>query len=324
MNLESREAAGRVEWTGRGAGRLSARLARLDIPEGEAEVGETPDTAEKLPAIDLVAERFLYHGKEIGELWAEAENTDGVWNARFDVKNEDGELEGRGRWKTAAPGAPAATHLDFKLAARSIEGLLRRYGHPGVIRRGRATLEGGLTWAGSPTAFDYASLNGKLTLDATKGQFNKLEPGVGRLLGIVSLQSLPRRITLDFRDVFSEGFAFDSITGTVAVNRGVMKTEGFEIDGPAATVLMNGTVDLAHETQDLKVRVQPALGETVATGVLLVNPVMGAAAWVMNKIFGNPLDKAFAFDYAVTGSWADPKVERLAVQGPAASGESSQ
>ena len=54
--------------------------------------------------------------------------------------------------------------------------------------------------------------------------------------------------------------------------------------------------------------------------MLLVNPAMGAAAWVMNKLFGNPLDKAFAFDYAITGSWADPKVAKLAAQGPVASG----
>jgi uncharacterized protein YhdP len=79
---------------------------------------------------------------------------------------------------------------------------------------------------------------------------------------------------------------------------------------------MNGNVNLVRETQDLKVRVQPALGETVATGVILINPVVGATAWLMNRVFGNPLDKVFAFDYAVTGAWADPKVDKVAAQGP--------
>lgn len=314
MDIKSREAVGRLEWSSReGADRLSARLAHLDVPESDDDRGQpSMDPTERLPAIDLVVERFSLHGREFGELWLEAENTEGVWNARFEARNEDGILDGRGRWQMQQ----AKTAIDFKLTARSVEGLLRQLGYPGAVRRGTATLEGTLSWAGSPTAFDYASLDGKLSLEAARGQFNKLEPGVGRLLSILSLQSLPRRISLDFRDVFSEGFAFDSIAGTVAVNRGMMKTEDFEIDGPAATVLMNGTVDLARETQDLKVRVQPAIGETVATGVLLVNPVMGAAAWVMNKMFGNPLDKVFAFDYAVTGSWEDPKVAKVAVQGP--------
>jgi uncharacterized protein YhdP len=159
-------------------------------------------------------------------------------------------------------------------------------------------------------------LSGKLALEAADGQFKKLEPGVGRLLGILSLQSLPRRISLDFRDIFSEGFAFDSITGLMMIDHGIMETSDFQIKGPAAKVLMNGNVNLVRETQDLKVRVQPALGETVATGVILINPVIGATAWLMNRIFGNPLDKAFAFDYAVTGSWADPKVDKVAAQGP--------
>ncbi|HZV53304.1 MAG TPA: YhdP family protein [Rhodocyclaceae bacterium] len=320
VDLKSREATGKVEWSGQGAGRLSGRLSRLDLPESTAPSrGEAAgESAERMPAIDLAVERFSLHGREVGELWVEAENTDGIWNARFDAKNEDGTFEGKGRWKTATPATPANTVIDFKLTTKSVEGMLRRLGYPETVRRGTATLEGGLSWAGPPTALDYASLGGKLRLEAANGQFNKLEPGVGRLLGIVSLQSLPRRISLDFRDIFSEGFVFDSIGGQMTVNRGVMETTDFQIQGPAARVLMNGKVDLARESQDLKVRVQPALGETVATGVLLVNPVVGAAAWVMNKVFGNPLDKAFAFDYAVTGSWADPKVEKVAAQGPGA------
>lgn len=320
MNVRSKEAAGRIEWTDQGAGRLSGRLSRLDLPEGVEDnaAAHAADTADDLPAVDLVVENFSLHGKPFGELWLEAENIDRVWSARFNIKNDDGELEGKGRWRPARGAAPAATAIDFNLAARSLEDLLKRFGYPGTVRRGTATLAGALTWAGPPTTVDYPSLDGQLTLEAARGQFKKLEPGVGRLLGVVSLQSLPRRISLDFRDVFSEGFAFDSIAGRMSVKQGIMATSDFQIQGPSAKVLMNGSVDLARETQDLKVRVQPALGETVATGVLLVNPAVGAAAWVMNKVFGNPLDKAFAFDYAVTGAWADPKVEKLAVQGPRA------
>lgn len=326
LNVKSKEATGRIEWSGQGAGRLSGRLSRLDLPEGaegdaETRASEAADAVGDLPAVDLVVENFSLHGKPFGELWLEAENTDRVWNARYHVKNSDGALEGKGRWRPARAGMPANTALDFKLAATDLEDLLERFGYPGAVRRGTAALAGTLTWAGQPTSVDYATLDGQLTLEAARGQFKKLEPGVGRLLGVVSLQSLPRRISLDFRDIFSEGFAFDNIAGRMAVKQGVMTTSDFQIQGPAAKVLMNGSVDLARETQDLKVRVQPALGETVATGVLLVNPAIGAAAWLMNKIFGNPLDKAFAFDYAVTGSWVDPKVEKLAVQAPRAAGE---
>lgn len=318
LDLKSREASGRLEWSGDGAGSLSGHLNHLAVPDTPEPASGTPglETSDPLPAINLSVDRFHLHGKDLGEVKLKAENAEGVWNARFDVRNDDGSIEGNGHWRPSP--TQTETRMEFKLTAKSVEKLLGRFGYPNAVRRGTATLEGALSWAGPPTALDYPSLNGRLSLAAAGGQFNKLEPGVGRLLGIVSLQSLPRRISLDFRDVFSEGFAFDSIRGQVAVTHGVMETGDLQIQGPAAKVLMNGSVNLDQETQDLKVRVQPALGETVATGVLLANPAVGAAAWVMNKMFGNPLDKAFAFDYAVTGSWADPKVEKVSAQGPAA------
>jgi uncharacterized protein (TIGR02099 family) len=319
MDVKSREATGRLEWTSRGnTDRLLGRLARLDVPENDAPTSTSPtvDSTDRLPAIDLTVDRFLVHGREMGELRLDAENLAGVWKTRFRLKNEDGDLDGTGRWQMPQPGIAANTAIDFTLNANSVERTLDRLGYVGAMRRGTATLSGALAWAGAPTSIDYPSLNGKLTLEARRGQFRKLDPGVGRLLGILSLQSLPRRISLDFRDIFSEGFAYDSIDGHMAINRGVIETSDLEIDGPAATVLMNGTVNVVNETQDLKVRVQPTFGETVATGVLLINPVVGATAWVMNKVFGNPLDKVFAFDYAVTGSWVDPKVEKVAAQGP--------
>lgn len=315
LALASREAAGTVEWNGEGQGRLKANLSRLALPEGvDSPATTVQEQASSMPAIDVMIDRFLVQGREVGELKAKADNKDGAWNATFELRNDDGLLAGSGRWRASA--TQTQTQVDVRLSARSIEKLLGRFGYANVIRRGTADIEGNLSWAGPPTALDYASLNGRFKLDAARGQFNKLEPGVGRLLGIMSLQSLPRRIALDFRDIFSEGFAFDSISGSFAVSRGVMETKDLQIQGPAAKVLMHGNVNLVAESQDLKVRVQPTLGETVATGVLFVNPAVGAAAWALNKLFGNPIDKAFAFDYAVTGAWADPKVEKLAVQGP--------
>lgn len=318
FDLASREATGSAEWNGEGQGRLSAHLSKFSLPENLEPAQETTGSGSSgsMPAINLVIDHFLTHGRDMGELKAKAENSDGAWNATFEVRNEDGVIDGTGRWRPSV--TQTHTQLDVKLTAKSVEKFLTRFGYPGAVRRGTAGIEGSLSWAGPPTGLDYASLNGKFTLEAANGQFNKLDPGVGRLLGIMSLQSLPRRISLDFRDIFSEGFAFDSIDGSFVVTRGVMETKDLQIHGPAAKVLMNGNVDLLHETQDLKVRVQPALGESVATGVLFVNPAVGAAAWALNKLFGNPIDKVFAFDYAVTGSWAEPKVEKLAAQGPGA------
>lgn len=310
--LKSADATGNLEWDGRGAGRISGHLSQLSIPEAPAgkpvTAAEVPD---EMPAIDLAVDRLQVQGKDYGALKLKAENAkDGYWNTSFDMRNDDVALEGTGRWRPSST-APD-TRVEFKLATKSIEKLLARFGYPDAVKRGTAHAEGTLSWSGSPLAIDYPSLGGGLRFEAAGGQFNKLEPGVGRLLGVLSLQSLPRRLTLDFRDVFSDGFAFDGIGGEATVTRGIMDTQNLMIVGPAAKVLMTGSINLAAETQNLKVRVQPALGESIATGVLLAHPATGAAAWVFNKLFGNPFDQVFAFEYGVTGSWADPKVEKLA------------
>ena len=132
-----------------------------------------------------------------------------------------------------------------------------------------------------------------------------------------SLQGLPRRITLDFGDVFSSGLAFDSVASKLTVQDGLMRTERLQIDGPSARVIMRGEVDLEKETQRLNVNVQPEMGGTAALGVALVNPVAGVATWVAHKVLQNPLNQIFGFEYLVTGTWDDPKVDKVSRNDPA-------
>ncbi|MDR2001350.1 MAG: hypothetical protein LBP94_07470, partial [Zoogloeaceae bacterium] len=274
--------------------------------------------------IDLNIDSLQWRGRELGRLEAHAGNAQGIWGVNFQFHNEDGKVEGTSSWVEPRGNTPGVSALDFRLTTSNVEKLLARFGYPDAIQKGEATLTGSLYWQGPPTGIDYSSLGGGLSLDAKDGQFKTLEPGVGRLLGVLSLQSLPRRITLDFRDVFSEGFAFDAIKGKAVIMGGVMNTREFEITGPAARVLLDGTANIADETQDLKVRVQPTLGETIATGMVVVNPIFGVAIWLLDKVLGNPLDKAFAFNYAITGSWAEPKVEKITAPAPEAPPDSPQ
>jgi uncharacterized protein YhdP len=134
----------------------------------------------------------------------------------------------------------------------------------------------------------------------------------------LSLQSLPRRITLDFRDVFSEGFAFDSIAGSARIQDGMMSTDNLRMVGPSAAVDISGTVDLARETQKFKVRVQPALSSSISAGaaaLFIANPLLGAAVGagtlLAQKVFKDPIEQLFSYEYAVSGGWSDPIVERI-------------
>lgn len=157
-----------------------------------------------------------------------------------------------------------------------------------------------------------------MELDFKNGRFAKVDPGAARLLGALSLQSLPRRIRLDFTDVFSDGFAFDTLQGKASVHDGVFRSDRVEMKSPSAEVNIAGSVDLASETQALKVKVVPHVAESVAlaAGAALLNPVVGIATLAAQKVLQDPVGKILSLEYEVSGSLKDPQVKRVNVGDP--------
>ena len=205
----------------------------------------------------------------------------------------------------------------MKLETENLNALMGQFGYGDYLKRGNGSLEGTLVWPGYPYDFAVANLAGTFKVDARRGQFAKIDPGAGKLLGLLSLQSLPRRAMFDFRDVFNAGFAFERIHGDVKVARGVLITDGFEINGPSAFVSMTGEVSIPQETQSLTMHVVPEVGESLALAATLVGtPVLGLSTLLVSKLLKNPLGKSMAYEYQVTGSWDNPQVTRLSAGPP--------
>jgi uncharacterized protein YhdP len=112
--------------------------------------------------------------------------------------------------------------------------------------------------------------------------------------------------------VFSDGFAFDSITASAELKSGVLSTRDFRMRGASANVLIEGSADVGRETQNLHVLVLPEIdaGSASLAYALLANPAIGLGAFVAQMLLRDPLSKLFSFDYDVTGTWADPQVKR--------------
>jgi uncharacterized protein (TIGR02099 family) len=312
IRLDSRQAEGDLTWEGAGDGRLVARLDRLAIERLPSQSGtDDSESTRRLPALDVVANDFAVRQIRFGRLSVLANNDGAGWNLNhIEASNPHGTLIGKGVWLSA--GGVNRTQLSFKLDSSNVGSLLARVGYPGTMLAGTAQLEGKLEWDGAPTEIDYASMYGDLKLEVAKGQFLKLDPGAaGKLLGLISLQNLQRRISLDFNDVFSEGLAFEAIDGKIAVQKGIMRTNRLRINSPAARVLMHGEVDLAREMQRLDVTVQPELSETAAVGMALINPVAGAATWLASKALRNPLGSVFSYHYLITGTWDNPNIKKI-------------
>jgi uncharacterized protein YhdP len=155
-------------------------------------------------------------------------------------------------------------------------------------------------------------MTGQVKVAIDSGQFLKAGPGAARLLSVLSLQSLPRRLSFDFRDLFAEGFAFDNVVGDVKIGRGQAATNNLRMRGPAAAVLMEGSADLEHETEDLRVVVVPEINAgTASLAYAVINPAIGLGTFLAQYFLRKPLMAASTREFRVTGPWDDPKVERV-------------
>lgn len=328
--VQARELAGQVEYLD--AGEIRARLARLEVPaDDDAPSGHDEATPPKhLPALDIVVDDFTLRGKRLGRLDVQAANREVAasggaereWQlAHLRLTTPEAQLQASGRW-LPAPGAGgrSATTLDFRLDIHDGGALLERFGMHDVARRGEGQIEGRLSWAGTPLSPDYASMDGQVHLDVGAGQFLKADPGIAKLLGVLSLQALPRRLTLDFRDVFSSGFAFDFLRGDARIAHGVATTDNLQMKGVNAAVLMNGSVDLAHETQRLRVLVVPEIDAgTAALAATLINPAIGIGAFLAQLVLKGPLAAATTREFEVSGSWENPEFQPVKVPADAGS-----
>ncbi len=307
---------GRLGYRAEGGGNLVARLARFEVPPDTERRGSAAGALApgELPALDLIAERFSVEGKPLGRLVLAAHPEGPDWRIdKLALANDEGSLRASAWWRG---GAPTSTALDFSLQTRDAGALLERLGYVGLVAGGAAHFDGAVRWRGGPAAFDAATLSGELRLSAEDGQFLEIEPGLGKLISLMSLQALPRRIALDFRDVFSKGFRFDRMNAAAHVEEGRMQIGDFRMRGSAAEVQMAGDVDLARETQHLKVRVVPGLGDSASTVIGIVNPVAGVTAALAQRVLKNPLGQIFAHELLVSGAWSDPQVTSLAPPAP--------
>ena len=338
-NVNAQQLSGYIGWeigSGNNPGTLSARLARLELPRSsDSDVVRLLDAQPRsIPALDIVADDVDLHGMHFTRLELQAVNRGRVdgskeWQLNhFVLTAPDGVLSGSGAWtalgsQLAAPGSADAasparrTAMQFRLAISDAGGLLATLGKPGLLKGGKGEISGSLSWLGSPLSLDFPSMDGQFKLALGSGQFLKADPGIAKLLGVLSLQSLPRRFSLDFRDLFASGFAFDRVDADVGVHNGVASTRDFRMNGVSATVRIEGSTNLGSETQNLRVVVVPNINAGAASlAYALVNPVIGLGTFLAQYIAREPLARAFTHVYDISGTWLMPIVTEVSLDTP--------
>ncbi|VAW99520.1 hypothetical protein MNBD_GAMMA20-958 [hydrothermal vent metagenome] len=223
-------------------------------------------------------------------------------------------LSASGGWFVRGSGEQYSK-FDIQVESENVERTLKAFGYLDSIRGGKGTVALSLQWPGSPVLPDdnMELVRGRASMDLREGQLLDVDPGAGRLFGLLSLQTLPRRLLLDFADVFREGFRFDRIRGDFLIEDGDAYTSNLYMTGPAARVDISGRTGLVAKDYDQLVTVTPKISETLPLigALALTSPQIGAAILFVQKIMEPQINKATQTQYNVTGSWESPDVVKL-------------
>jgi len=303
---------------------VQGRFARLHWPPMDTEAmtgrgGDAPAVDDtdpaRLPPMDFRIEDLRLGEARLGRAVLQTFPTpEGLHIDRFSTASEAFDLAASGHWTRIGDRTRSRFVLDFEAA--SLGSMLDALGFAGMVEDGpiNARMVGG--WPGSPGSFRLDRYDGSLRVEVGEGRLLDVEPGTGRLLGLVSIAEIPRRLALDFSDFFAKGFAFNAMRGDFQFEAGAARTENLWIDGPAAEIRISGTTTLAAREYDQRVEVLPKAGGVLpALGAFTGGPAGAALGAVAQAVFQLPLKQATRTVYSVQGPWADPEV-RVLERGP--------
>lgn len=295
--------------------RLALSGARADeLLNHQAEETRLPPsdtTPSGFPPLHLLVESLQLDELDLGRLRLESHaRSDGIEIEHIEAEGPLLQLEGRGRW--VDHGGHPQTEFEGRLRSADLPGLLAALGMSARLDSEHSQIQLRGSWVGAPSDFALARLNGRLELSMFNGRIIDAQPGAGRLVGLVSLGAVPRRLMLDFRDVFGQGLSFDEVAGGFTIRDGVAHTEGLMLRSPAATITVRGDTDLGAQRYDQVIHVEPAVGSTLPVlGGLAGGPVGVGVGLLLQGLLHGPLQGIAEARYQVTGSWQEPEVKLL-------------
>jgi uncharacterized protein YhdP len=292
--------------------RMDMKRLWLLEPEAGGE-GELSDPREMI-AIELTAEDGALGRRRLGRVELSAVRApDGLVARRIATRSASFQIDGDGAWRVEGVDPRRQdTRLALTLQGKDIRDALERLGYDPAMSGDKVRVTANLTWPGGPGADFLKTASGRIGVELERGQVLNVEPGGGRILGLLSVTALPRRLALDFRDVFKEGLAFDSIRGDFRVESGNAYTCNLGLSGPGADIGIIGRTGLGSQDYDQLAVVRPQVSSVLAVGgAVLGGPVGGVTMLLISQIFRKPLSTLGESYYRVSGGWDQPDVVRV-------------
>jgi uncharacterized protein (TIGR02099 family) len=295
-----------------GEPQIVAVMRRLYLNAGDGSRGTGELDPRELPGLQLHADEFGVGQRQIGRLDAEIlADPLGLRLVSFESATNSFTAQGSGGWFMSGEGA--TTRFAVSINSTNVGQMLEQLGFAPFVEAETAEVTASVFWPGPPSGAWLEHIGGDLALRAQKGSLVDVEPGgAGRAAGLLSISALPRRLALDFRDVFNRGLVFDEITADFVVVDGNAYTDNLKLTGPVAEVGLIGRTGLRDRDYRQQAVVTAEPGKVLPTvGALLAGPQVAAALLIFTRIFKKPLGGIGRASYCVTGSWQEPTVERL-------------
>lgn len=317
LALSSRAVAGSVRipdgFTARGDAPLAMSVSRLNLtlPEG-ALAGEdesAPLSPLSLPAVDADVNSIVINGEDYGQWQGKVRPVkQGVRITDLDGRWRSSHFQGTLDW-TEEAGKPYS-RFNGSLSSDDLGRSLKAWGLPALIESDDARAQVVLGWADWPLDMDYLALDGQARVDIGECRIPDTDTKTSflRLLGILNIGTIQRRLRLDFSDLYKKGMSCDSITGDFSINGAQVATSNLAIDSPSAEIRVKGAIDLEKETLDHNMEVTLPLSSNLYAGCL-AGPAACAGIFVVERIWGDRLDKTTTMEYRVTGNWSSPQVK---------------
>jgi uncharacterized protein (TIGR02099 family) len=291
-------------------------MERLVLPGDDAvqpaDAGRSEVDPRTLPPISLKSGEFALGERFLGALEIRLARTEqGLVAESFTARDATFDVVGSARWVAdLADPSGYRSHLMATLTSTDVMETMQRLDYAPGIDSDDMTLMFDVNWSGGPRTDVFASLDGDVQVRFGAGQVNEIEPGAGRLFGLMSIVALPRRLSLDFTDVFDKGFGFDTLDGTFRIVDGEAYTCDLSLEGPAANIAIIGRASLTQREYEQAAVVAANFGNTLpVVGAVVAGPQIAAALLIFSQIFKKPLQEMGQVYYAIDGSWDDPVID---------------
>jgi len=258
-----------------------------------------------MPLLAITSQKTLWQSVDLGQLSLQTERIgNGMLFKNLELSGKDLKLNLSGDWKVN--GKKSETRAQGSLSMPRASQLLSKLDITKNLTETNAVIDFSGMWNAAPYQFSLADLHGKIDVNLKGGRILSIEPGFGRVLGILAMAQWIKRLQLDFSDVYEEGLTFNTIKGRFDVLNGKAITHNLVIDAVPAKITITGETDFINRSVDLIASVAPKSADAVP----IAGTIVGKVAALIGRSLTGKDQEGFFFgsQYLVKGDWRNAQI----------------